>query len=51
MKQYLIEYAALLNIVGDNFESGYDSRFGGSAFAVYYRGEKVVDLWGGLRRH
>ncbi|XP_071489102.1 beta-lactamase domain-containing protein 2-like [Diadema antillarum] len=30
-----------------NFENGLDSRTDGSAFAAYYRGEKVVDIWGG----
>jgi CubicO group peptidase (beta-lactamase class C family) len=29
-----------------NFESGKEL---GAAFCVYYRGEKVVDLWGGIR--
>ncbi|PIK56468.1 putative beta-lactamase domain-containing protein 2 [Apostichopus japonicus] len=30
-----------------NFELGWDKSEGGSAFAVYYKGEKVVDLWAG----
>ncbi|XP_072174833.1 beta-lactamase domain-containing protein 2-like [Diadema setosum] len=30
-----------------NFESGRDSLYGGSAFSAYYKGKKVVDLWGG----
>ena len=30
----------------ENFETGQDSRAGGSAFSVYYRGNKVVDNLG-----
>lgn len=32
----------------ENFELGWDKNEGGSAFAVYYKGEKVVDIWAGF---
>ncbi|XP_041479883.1 beta-lactamase domain-containing protein 2-like [Lytechinus variegatus] len=31
-----------------NFESGTDTRYGGSALAVYHKGKKIVDVWGGF---
>ncbi|XP_038047466.1 beta-lactamase domain-containing protein 2-like [Patiria miniata] len=31
-----------------NFENGVEQSTGGSAFSVYYKGSKVVDLWGGF---
>nr|XP_054768661.1 beta-lactamase domain-containing protein 2-like [Lytechinus pictus] len=30
-----------------NYETHVDQREGGSAFSVYYKGKKVVDIWGG----
>ena len=30
-----------------NFENGVEYSKGGSAYAVYYKGSKVVDIWGG----
>ncbi|XP_038078915.1 beta-lactamase domain-containing protein 2-like isoform X2 [Patiria miniata] len=30
-----------------NFENGVEYPSGGSAFSVYYKGSKVVDIWGG----
>ncbi|XP_072035737.1 beta-lactamase domain-containing protein 2-like [Amphiura filiformis] len=35
----------------DNFESGLEPLGSGSAFAAYYNGEKVIDLWGGYADH
>ncbi len=36
--------------VKHEFEKNYDKRSElGAACAMYYKGEKVVDLWGGLR--
>ncbi|XP_072175271.1 beta-lactamase domain-containing protein 2-like [Diadema setosum] len=37
----------VLKTFRENFESGRDSLYGGSAFSAYYNGKKVVDLWGG----
>ncbi|XP_072176682.1 beta-lactamase domain-containing protein 2-like [Diadema setosum] len=37
----------VLEVFRENFETGRDSRYGGSAFSAYYKGEKVVDVWGG----
>ncbi|XP_054768657.2 beta-lactamase domain-containing protein 2-like [Lytechinus pictus] len=31
-----------------NFESGTDTRYGGSALAVYHKGKKIIDVWGGF---
>ncbi|XP_038078917.1 beta-lactamase domain-containing protein 2-like isoform X3 [Patiria miniata] len=31
----------------ENFEQGVEFPTGGSAFSVYYKGSKVVDIWGG----
>ncbi|XP_038078603.1 beta-lactamase domain-containing protein 2-like [Patiria miniata] len=31
----------------ENFENGVEYPTGGSAFSVYYKGSKVVDIWGG----
>ncbi|XP_022096881.1 beta-lactamase domain-containing protein 2-like [Acanthaster planci] len=31
----------------ENFENGVEFSTGGSAYAVYYKGTKVVDIWGG----
>ncbi|XP_022096970.1 beta-lactamase domain-containing protein 2-like isoform X2 [Acanthaster planci] len=31
----------------ENFETGVEYPTGGSAFSVYYKGSKVVDIWGG----
>eukprot|EP00057_Strongylocentrotus_purpuratus_P030273 XP_781179.1 PREDICTED: beta-lactamase domain-containing protein 2 [Strongylocentrotus purpuratus] len=32
----------------ENFENGADSRYGGSALAVYHKGKKIIDIWGGF---
>lgn len=36
------------DVFRENFELGWDKNEGGSAFAVYHKGEKVVDIWAGF---
>ena len=35
------------SITRENFESGVELPYSGSAFSAYYKGKKVVDVWGG----
>ncbi|XP_033641765.1 beta-lactamase domain-containing protein 2-like [Asterias rubens] len=40
-------FEPVLKVFRENFAKGVESPTGGSAFSVYYKGAKVIDLWGG----
>lgn len=40
-------FEEVLNNMRENFESGVELPYSGSAFSAYYKGKKVVDIWGG----
>ncbi|XP_071805405.1 beta-lactamase domain-containing protein 2-like [Asterias amurensis] len=40
-------FEPVLQLYRENFANGVEYPIGGSAFSVYYKGSKVVDIWGG----